>query len=648
MLSTKRQRASCPPGRCGFGPHKKCERFGYCIVVNGRAPESDEEDEEEREADYNDGKRGDGSHQPPAVTPAPVAAPSALAMPLPTFSLVHDEHGRSGLHPVQAAKAQIVRSMLSRTFPLRHRDRAHEEVAEKLRRCEKYETTLQGDDYTDKDDKHTNTEALSYAKAAAAVMSITEFQLSELCRGSKEHAVARLTQVPFIGASSASKVYDLVRTGTCQQLHAFETNAYPKGSDGQTRARTPSGRSMAGAHAKRLLSKVLGISAIRAGDMYDGMLPGLPPIRSVEELRALPMPQHKALRSSSAGRRQLSAANLAPSMPLVPSKPDDDDDDEEELDEHHDPSGMPGGRASFTFGLTNHESLQEPIPPEEAERMRTVCLETVRRQQGCRGCQCECTRPFDGGGGGGGASLVGAACCDCCWHVSFVGGAPRRGYAGHDVDLLVWHRRKEASWGDGAEGCVLGTLKAELEAREARGEGGLVPRKTGWQMPKLCHAKRQMLGGARAHRRSVDACTGTSHGFENLSQDAHDKVFGVWRTPQGRCHRIDIVVNSFPEELALCRLTWIGSRLLNRLLRQHALNNGLTLTAHALLVTQQDKPLFLRDHATGEVTRIPALGQAVPVEVPYRFLQSERDLLFLLGGCTDAFLGLVDPRNRNA
>ena len=127
------------------------------------------------------------------------------------------------------------------------------------------------------------------------------------------------------------------------------------------------------------------------------------------------------------------------------------------------------------------------------------------------------------------------------------------------------------------------------------------------------------------------------------------QVFGVWRTRHtGRCRRIDIVVNSIPEELALCRFTWIGSRLLNRLIRLHALKNGLSLTAHALLVTQVERPLVLKDRRSGQVERIPAEGQCVPVEVPYRYLRSESDLLYLLGGCTADFMALVDPKNRNA
>ena len=48
-----------------------------------------------------------------------------------------------------------------------------------------------------------------------------------------------------------------------------------------------------------------------------------------------------------------------------------------------------------------------------------------------------------------------ASRCACCWHVDFVGGARRRGRAGHDADLLVWHKQKAASWGSGRPHCTL-------------------------------------------------------------------------------------------------------------------------------------------------------------------------------------------------
>ena len=607
----------------------------YSCCIKPRKGSSDE--------DESDGEDDIGDSCAEAV-----GASSALVVGLPPFSLVSNPAGRAALHAKYAhgssqRKADILWQALTRKYPLHHAsDPTHDAVAEKLRRMEKYEIALQGDDYADRDAQKTNTEALSYAKAAASVMAMSRPRLSELCAGSRTFALEKLKEQPFIGAFRASQIRELALTGTCQALAAFERDDLPVGSDGIVRVFTQSGRSMRGAHSKRALCKVLGISAVRAAELWEGAYRELPQIRTVEQLRNLPS-EHviKLLRRPSAsgdrpasgdggalvGDAGASAVDAAPA-----------DDSSEVL--WSDPS-----RSNFTFGLAHHEELQEPIPPREAEQMRADVLSIVRAQQGCSGCACRCTRSFTGDGG---EHAVTCAGCDCCWHVEFVGGAPRRGVAGHDVDLLVWHRQRASSWARGREGCVLGTLITELEARASRGEGGLVPRKHGWQMPKLAHEKRLLKDGVRAHRRDVSACTGTSHGFENLSMDSHDKVFGVWRTREGRHRRIDIVVNSFPEELALARLTWTGSRLLNRMMRLHAQHNGLSLTAHALLVTQSDLPLLIRDNETGEVARIPAAGQPTPVEVPYKYLGTERDIIFLLGGCTDAFFGLLDPRNRNA
>ena len=47
---------------------------------------------------------------------------------------------------------------------------------------------------------------------------------------------------------------------------------------------------------------------------------------------------------------------------------------------------------------------------------------------------------------------------------------------------------------------------------------------------------------------------------------------GIWRNSAGRHRRIDIVIVAAPEELAFARLTWTGSRTLNRMLRYRAIH----------------------------------------------------------------------------
>ena len=98
----------------------------------------------------------------------------------------------------------------------------------------------------------------------------------------------------------------------------------------------------------------------------------------------------------------------------------------------------------FAFGLEHYEELQEPVPEATALEMLRLVKRIVREQQRCPNCDGRADeRPT-----GTLPSLSPpelASRCACCWHVDFVGGARRRGRAGHDADLLVWHKQKAAS-----------------------------------------------------------------------------------------------------------------------------------------------------------------------------------------------------------
>ena len=98
----------------------------------------------------------------------------------------------------------------------------------------------------------------------------------------------------------------------------------------------------------------------------------------------------------------------------------------------------------FAFGLEHYEELQEPVPEATALEMLRLVKRIVREQQRCPNCDGRADeRPT-----GTLPSLSPpelASRCACCWHVDFVGGARRRGRAGHDADLLVWHKQKSAS-----------------------------------------------------------------------------------------------------------------------------------------------------------------------------------------------------------
>lgn len=481
------------------------------------------------------------------------------------------------------------------TYPLPHAEAVKNEVAEKLRYLEKLEIAIQGDDYADKEHQDTNHEALQYARAAAAVIGCAwSFEEHVKC-GRKELALERLTKLPHVGPFRAQQIYELACTGTCEALEALCDNCCPLASNGNARKVNEAGRPMEGAAAKLALSRVLGVSALRAAQMYHGSWRGCideQPLRSLAELRA-------------------AVAAGAPSD-------------------------------GFAFGLEHYEELQEPVPEECALHMLRFVKQIVRDQQRCPNCD---GRADDKAMGAlyPLSPLELASRCACCWHVDFVGGARRRGKAGHDADLLVWHKQKAASWGSGRRSCVLGLLLDELERL-----GRLVPQQGGWQMPRMGHdSRKETLPGVRSHRRHVLQLSASTRGFENLSTDYHDKVFGVWRSAVGRHHRIDIIVNSFPEELPFTLLGWTGSRLLNRMMRQRAKELGLYLSSHALIATPSTE-----HGSTATSTTVIADGRSVQVpsltEVPYEHIRSEEDIMRILAGGTDKFRGLYDPRDRNA
>ena len=353
---------------------------------------------------------------------------------------------------------------------------------------------------------------------------------------------------------------------------------------------------------------------------------------------------------------------------------------------HLEALGMGVGRDGIlAASLTYFEELQAPVPANTAEDMRATVLGMVREQHARRaGAPRDCP-----------PSVPPAPPCRCCWHVDFVGGARTKGKAGHDVDLLLWHHSEPNSWGPGAEQCVVLPLLAALEA-----SGRLLPPEEG---------RRQLV--RRDHKaKQPDAATGErgymkikgpsiQKGIENLQGDWHDKLLGLWCTPLGVHHRIDVVVVAHPEELPFARLTWTGSRSLNRLMRLRAIELGLNLNSNGLSArgdppevsrpTQKEiesalaygadlrtPPHQLTTHMRSTVhlpawhhqecrapsnpmdTRvvIEARPGHTPLEVvvcgrgvvPFQHLRSEEDIIRVLARGTNAFAGIYDPRHRNA
>ena len=123
-------------GGCGCAGHPHCCALccGICYVVRGGS-DSDEED----------GRNGQ-SKRKRKTKEAPVHR-------FPTTA-----HG-------------AIRSSLCLAYPLESAEPVRNQVAAQLRLLEKFEIALQGDDYADKEHADTNHEALTYARAAAAVLA---------------------------------------------------------------------------------------------------------------------------------------------------------------------------------------------------------------------------------------------------------------------------------------------------------------------------------------------------------------------------------------------------------------------------------------------------------------------------------------------
>ena len=62
----------------------------------------------------------------------------------------------------------------------------------------------------------------------------------------------------------------------------------------------------------------------------------------------------------------------------------------------------------------------------------------------------------------------------------------------------------------------------------------------------------------------------------------YDKLLGIYITKGGKVRRMDIILAP-SEELQMCLIAWTGSKQYLRFLRQHAINRGMSLSAHRYL-----------------------------------------------------------------
>mmetsp|Transcript_35040 Transcript_35040/g.110475 ORF Transcript_35040/g.110475 Transcript_35040/m.110475 type:complete len:603 (+) Transcript_35040:75-1883(+) len=477
---------------------------------------------------------------------------------------------------------------------------ANAPIAAAFRSLEKFEVSVQCDDDAS-EERHFNSEALLYSRAAAVAAGVP-FPLSQWMPLGKSGFVARAAaSLPFFGPFRALQAYQILSSGSCEALAKFESGRPPTGSDNALRLKNEAGRSMGSAPEKRQLGKVFGLGAKTAIDLVEaaGRFDGLTPVRSVPSL--LQSPQHLA---------KLGGDKRA---------------------------------GSLLASLRHFDELQEPVSEAEALEMRRHVLSVVRSHHSARaGERRDCPPPPAGGGP-----------CRCCWHADFMGGSRTRGRAGHDVDLLLWHATEPNSWGEGEEACVLLPLLRELllPAGGATGPGLLPKEEARLQLVRRPHAEKQRrdADGARAYLPRRKAAAARDRGSDILHGDWHDKAYGIWRNTAGRHRRIDIVVVAFPDELPYARLNWTGSRTLNRLLRHRAIQLGLHLTANGLTAHpptgrgRQETTVVLDARPGRERVEVALVGHA-----PVPDCTSEEEVLRVLAGGTDAFAGIYDPLMRNA
>ena len=231
-----------------------------------------------------------------------------------------------------AKERTAVERMLCKAYPFVS-PHGTAELEASLRHLEKFELVLQGDDWADKECLATNSEALQYARARAVVKGLTWSLSSSLKARGPMLTIQRLMDEPFVGESNATKIVELLKTGTCQRtLARFQRSEAPLDSQGNVRTsahrheQSAVSRRMTGGVAKLELSSALCISAIKAGKLVDDPID---PILSIAELRARP-------------------------------------------------DKVAEGGIRLQHSLRYHEELQEPVPADDAQAMLSTVQEIVR------------------------------------------------------------------------------------------------------------------------------------------------------------------------------------------------------------------------------------------------------------------------------
>ena len=521
---------------------------------------------------------------PPESSPPPTSAPSAnptsrlpLAAPASDDDVLPPDHpnwildARVSNRAFDAsdgvrlgARVGATMDSVERCLRCRHdRDASlNEPVVALLVELERYEhlgggTAAQRADDLDAPatrDGGFNEEQSAYARAAAATRAWPR-------RLKPGDSPSEIRAVPFVGASLAAQISQMLETGTCEKLEGFRKGATRGGivrhHDGRVRfgdAARESGTDAAresGTDAAR----ESGTNASRED------APGALTIASSAVVVAGSAPNPAVVVSHTSRGREpgtLDEAAAHASLRVIPGVGRETARrlilagfrDREALRE--DLARGAEGSVARRRGLLDAQQiaaaersadLAEPVPAADAEEMRAAILAAVRS-----------------------ANVPGAD--PPGWEVTQVGGG-RRSRASHDADFLVSHPKLRT------HASMSGALRGTLDGLGDR----LLSDASAFRMVSVDRA-RKFWRRVRDPARSLSGPG--AGGVGGGVSDYYDKIFGVFRAQEGKWRRLDVVFvprDAFPFAL----IGWTGSKCFNRLLRNHALNRGMFLNSHCLI-----------------------------------------------------------------
>lgn len=476
-------------------------------------------------------------------------------------------------------------------------------------------------------DGRFNEEQSAYARAAAATRAWPR-------RLKPGDAASELRAIPFVGASLAAQMAQMLETGTCDKLEGFRKGAARGGivrhHDGRVRFGDVALERDAATKDHRLPSPPDGRREKETDtETFAEGAPGALALDGVRPDVAAPATVSSAVSSaaSSAGKVSrgrepgtLDEAAAHASLRVIPGVGRDTARrlilagirTREALRE--DLARGAEGSTARREGLLDARQiavaersadLAEPVTAADVEEMREAVLAAVRS-----------------------ANVPGADAAG--WEVTQVGGG-RRSRASHDADFLVSHPKLRTH----ASMSTAGALRATLDGLGDR----LLSDASAFRMVSVDRA-RKFWKRVRDPARSLSGPG--AGGVGGGVSDYYDKIFGVFRAREGKWRRLDVVFvprDAFPFAL----IGWTGSKCFNRLLRNHALNRGMFLNSHCLIRRRDRRCVGAEaDDPAWDQLGVPREPPAPPLDArgndwwppgwdANRRVESEADVFQLLG-----------------